>query len=53
MEELMRQLDVAQRECDEAVGELDQCNAQRKVDWLLFCMQVYEQRNYFGDLFTE
>ena len=49
----MRQLDVAQRECDEAVGELDQHNAQRKVDWLLFCMQVYEQRDYFGDLFAE
>ena len=50
MDELLAQLDVAQRECDEAVGELDQHNAQRRVDWLLFCMTVYQQRHYFGDM---
>jgi hypothetical protein len=50
MDELLAQLDIAQSECDEAVGEVDQLNAQRKVEWLLFCMDVYNQRHYFGDM---
>lgn len=50
MEELLAQLEIAERERDEAVGELDEHNAQRKVEWLLFCMEVYNQRFYFGDL---
>jgi hypothetical protein len=50
MEELLAQLEVAERERDEAVGELDEHNAQRRVEWLLFCMEVYNQRFYFGDL---
>jgi len=50
VEELFAQLETAERERDEAVGELDQHNAQRKVEWLLFCMEVYNQRFYFGDL---
>jgi hypothetical protein len=48
MNELLAQLETAQRECDEAVGEVDQLNAQRKVEWLLFCMDVYDQSPYFG-----
>jgi hypothetical protein len=50
MDQLLAQLETAQRERDEAVGELDQHNAQRKVEWLLFCMDVYKQRHYFGDM---
>lgn len=53
MEELLRQIEVAEREADEAVGDLDRHNAERKVQWLYFCLETYKQRHYFGDLFAE
>jgi hypothetical protein len=48
MDQLQTKLQAAQRELQAATTELDQHNAQRKVEWIQFCMTVYQQRGYFG-----
>jgi hypothetical protein len=53
MEELLHQIEVAEREAMEAVGDLNCHNAERKVQWLKFCLETYKQCHYFGDLLAE